>query len=89
MKKSLLALTSSLLLLSGCNSGETKADTKKEKPKPENIDIVVKRGSSYGEYNESDIKDWYTMKGVLTVELKNGRKVKSSNYFIEYGGEDK
>lgn len=84
MRKKLIGLVALCTLLTACASQDKPATKEKTKKKEPEVRIVVQVGTGDKRYTETDIKEWYTMKGVLTIELKNGKKVKSSDYWMEY-----
>ncbi|AMO25867.1 hypothetical protein Blue_044 [Bacillus phage Deep Blue] len=86
MKKKLISLVAICTILTACASQDkpTTTTSKDKKKKEPEVRIVVQVGTQDKLYTEKDIKEWYTMKGVLTIELKNGKKVKSSDYWMEY-----
>ncbi|QFP93442.1 UNVERIFIED_ORG: hypothetical protein Xoosp15_177 [Xanthomonas phage Xoo-sp15] len=88
MKKKLIGLVAICTILTACGSQDKPTTNKEKKKKEPEVRIVVQVGTVDKRYTEADIKEWYTMKGVLTIELKNGKKVKSSNYWMEYEGDE-
>lgn len=81
-----MSATFTCLLLTGC---ATKKDEPKKPSEPYELIIKVNDGLGISTYTQHDVKEYYTLKGTLTIELKNGEKIKTSMFTLKEKGENK
>ncbi|ASR79884.1 hypothetical protein JANET_120 [Bacillus phage Janet] len=84
MKKILLSVAATSLLLVGC---ATKKDEPKKPKEPYELIIKVNDGLGISTYTQHDVKEFYTNKGTLTITLNNGEKIKTSMFTLKEKGE--